>query len=500
MDLKKPENAMPAGSPEESLSGKAARGTIWLFSLRILDRLLKIIRLVVLARILSPEDFGVFGVALLVLAVTDSFSRTGYSQALIQKKQQIKDYLDTAWTVQVIRGVLITLIVFLLAQPASLLFKAPSSVNIIRVISLSIAIQGINNIAVVYFHRKLKFNKFFKYQFLGTLVDFCIAVSAAYLLRSVWALALGLIAGNATRALMSYIIHPYRPAFRFVGKYAKELFRFGKWILVSSVLIFMIIQGDDIFVGSLLGASMLGFYQMAYRISNAPTTETTHVISLIGFPVYSSLQDDIPRLKEAYLKVFQIVTFMAFPMAALILVLVPEFTLLFLGENWMPIVPAAQVLALAGLARSILAAAIPVLRALGYPVKEAIWQAVRLSIIMIMIFPLTKTLGIQGAAVSVLAGTFIACIGFSITVIRIIRCRAMRFIRLLVMPLAVSLISAMSIAVLKYYINGQSFSGFFILALIGFSIFMGLNYIFDRFMDYGIGILLKKGLYSFRKR
>jgi len=484
-------------SSEQSLSGRTARGAFWVFALRIIDRLFKLIGIIILARILLPDDFGVFGIALLVLAIIGSFSQTGYSQALIQKKENTRSYFDTAWTVRVIRAGLISIIVFFIAEPAASFFKAPGAENILRVMGLSIIIQSLGNIAVLYFQKELKFHKFFKYQFIGTITEFIVSVTAAYLLRSVWALVLGLLAGNLTRLAMSYVVDPYRPRFKFVKKQAKELFGFGKWVLGSSILIFFIIQGDDIFIGSLLGATMLGFYQMAYRISNTPTTETTHVLSQVSFPLYAKLQDDLPKLRGAYLKVLQLVTLISFPLTGLIMVLAPEFTRIFLGEQWMPAVPAMQALALAGLIRSIITTTIPLFRAVGKPKLETRWQIVRLVAVIIMIYPLTARYGITGTSITIAMSAFISSIGFCIQTIKLIKCRAWVFGRLLIIPMAGSVIISLSLYILKYYINGESIPGFILLVFIGILIFGVLNILFDRFFDYRIRSLFKKGINSF---
>ena len=484
-------------SSGQSLSGKTARGTFWVFTLRIIDRLFKLVRIIILARILSPDDFGVFGIALLVLSILGSFSQTGFSQALIQKQEDIRSYLNTAWTVRVVRAVLIAIIVFFLAKPAASFFGAPGAEYILRVIGFSIIIQSLGNIGVLYFQKELKFHKFFKYQFIGTVVDFTVAIIAVYLLKSVWALVLGLLAGTLTRCIMSYVIEPSRPKFRFVKSQARELFGFGKWVLGSGILIFFIIQGDDIFVGGLLGATMLGFYQMAYRISNTPTTETTHVISQVSFPLYAKLQEDLPRLRNAYLKVLQLVTLISFPLAGFIIVLAPEFTRIFLGEQWMPIVPAMQVLALAGLLRSIITTTIPLFRATGKPKIETRWQIVRLIVIVIIIYPLTIKYGILGTSIAIVLSAFISSIGFCMEAIKLIKCGTRIFTRLLIIPLADSIIISLSLYILKFYINGENTSGFILLVVIGMSIFGVMNILFDRYFDYRIRTLFKKGINSF---
>jgi len=340
-------------TPGETLSQKVVKGGFWVFLLRIVNRVFSLIRLIILARILSPNDFGLMGIALLTISILKTFSQTGFEEALIQKKEDIESYLNSAWTALILRGFILFVILYFIAPYAAVFFNSPEAKPIIRVIGFSILFQAFTNIGIIYFKKELEFNKEFIYQFSGTLADFIVAISAVLILRNVWALVLGSLAGSIVRCFMSYLIHPRRPCLsKDLGK-VKELFGFGKWIMGSSILIFLIIEGDDIFVGKLLGATALGFYQLAYRISNMPATEITHVISQVTFPTYSKLQDNLPKLREVYLKVLQLIAFLSFPIAGLIFVLAPDFTKIFLGEKWMLMVPAMQILCIFGVTRSI---------------------------------------------------------------------------------------------------------------------------------------------------
>lgn len=353
--------------PEERLSHRVVKGGFWVFAIRIIDRIFYLIRLVILARILAPQDFGLLGIAMLTMLTLETFTQTGFQAALIQKKENIESYLNTAWTTMIIRGIILFSILYFIAPYAADFFKSPEAEPIIQVIGFSFLIQAFTNIGVIYFQKELEFNKQFVYQLSGTLADFIVAVSIALILRNVWALVFGLLAGNLVRFIVSYLVHPYRPRISFNFDKVKELSGFGKWVLGSSILVFLITQGDDIFVGKLLGVTMLGFYQMAYRISNMPATEITHLITQVTFPAYSKLQSDIPKLKEAYLKVLQVTAFLSFPIAGLIFALAPDFTKIFLGEKWMPMVPAIQVLVLWGLIRSLGATTGPVFYSMGNP-------------------------------------------------------------------------------------------------------------------------------------
>jgi len=297
-------------SISKPLSNRVIKGGLWVFALRILNRGLGFMRTLVLARLLAPEDFGLLGIAMLSISTLETFSQSGFQAALIQKKENVESYLDTAWTVSAVRGIALFLILFLSAPVIASFFNSPEANLVIRVVALSTLLSGLRNIGIVFFQKELEFNKQFSYEFSATLVDLTVAITLAFILKNVWALVWGGLAANLTRLLMSYVLHGYRPRVRFEKEKFQELFGFGKWVLASSIIIFLITQGDDIFVGKMLGVTTLGLYQLAYLISNLPATEITHVISQVSFPAYSKLQDDISKLREAYLRVLQLTVFL----------------------------------------------------------------------------------------------------------------------------------------------------------------------------------------------
>ena len=484
-------------TPGETLSQRVVKGGFWVFFLRIVNRGFSLIRLIILARILAPSDFGLMGIALLTMSTLETFSQTGFQQALIQKKEDIKSYLNSAWTVLILRGFIIFIILYFIAPYAAIFFKAPEAKPIIRVIGFSILFQAFTNIGVTYFKKELEFNKEFIYQFSGTLADFIVAVTAVLILKNVWALVLGLLAGNSVRCIVSYLIHPYRPHLSSdLGK-AKELFGFGKWIMGSSILVFLITQGDGIFVGKILGTTALGFYQLACRISNMPATEITHVISQVTFPVYSKLQDNIPKLREAYLKVLQVTTFLSFPIAGMIFVLAPDFTKIFLGEKWIPMVPAMQVLVFAGLIRSIMATTGPIFQAVGKPKIETKWQIVRLFVIFVLIYPFTVKWGIFGTSIVIFLSAFISTIGFSYRVIKVINCKLKEFSKIIALPPINGIIMMLVLTLLKENLNNVGIWEFFLLISIGILNTIIIIYFFDKFLNYKIQLLIKSNLISF---
>jgi O-antigen/teichoic acid export membrane protein len=277
---------------------------------------------------------------------------------------------------------------------------------------------------------------------------------------------------------MSYILHSYRPRIRLDKGEFKELFGFGRWVLGSSILIFLLTQGDDIFVGKMLGVTALGFYQMAYLISNLPATEITHVISQVTFPAYSKMQDDIPQLREAYLRVLQVTAFLSFPIAGLIFVLAPDFTKIFLGEKWMPMVPALQIFCILGAIRSIVATMGPVFYSTKKPKIGTQLSLMQLAIMVSLIYPLTMKWGIAGAAISVVLNNLADPWGFK-KMLSVINCKFRKFSRSLLLPAISSILLCLFLQITKNTIAEVKIGEFILLIIFGGLFYVIVAYFLD---------------------
>jgi len=469
----------------EPLSRKVVKGGLWVFGLRIINRGLSFIRTIILARLLAPEDFGLFGIAMLAIYTLEALSQTGFGPALIQKKENVELYLDTAWTVSVLRAIVLFLILFFTAPIASEFFNSPQTTLIIRVVAISTLLSGFRNIGIIFFRKELEFHKQFFYEFSAALVDLAVAITLAFILRNVWAIIWGGLAANLVSLLMSYVLHDYRPKVSFQKDKFRELFGFGKWVLTSSILVFLVTQGDDIFVGRVLGITALGLYQMAYTLSNLPATEITHVISQVTFPAYSKLQDRPSQLKEAYVRVLQLTSFLSFPLAAGIVVLAPHFIPILIGNKWLAAVPALQILAFAGLTRSIAATAGYLFYALGRTKIDTILQVIRLTLLISLIYPLSIQFDLIGVSLAVLVSIFVSNIGFTYMAAKLTHSTVTELLKVILIPMLNSTLAALVVVVLHPMI-GTDLQALIILVLCGTLVYLLLTYLSDRLLNYRI--------------
>ncbi|MBW1667534.1 MAG: lipopolysaccharide biosynthesis protein [Deltaproteobacteria bacterium] len=489
------EKEVPRGireSPTKGITRSVVRGGLWVFGLRVLNRTLSLVRTVVLARLLLPKDFGLLGIALLSISTLETFSQTGFQTALIQKKEGVESYLDTAWTVSFIRGLFLFLILFSSAPIVANFFNSPDAILVIRVLALSFVLSGFRNVGIVFFQKELEFRKTFFYEFPSTVANLFVSIGLALILKSVWALVWGTLAAGFISLWMSYMLHPYRPKIRVEKQQVEGLFAFGRWVLASSILVFLNSQGDDIFVGKILGITALGYYQMAYLLSNLPATEITHIISRVSFPAYSKLQDDIAKMGRAYLRVVKITSFISIPLGGIVFILAPEFTKIFLGEKWIAIVPALQVLVIWGVLRSIGATTGPVLYAYGKPDLPAKLQLIQLIILATLIYPMSQRMGIEGTSISVVLAAILPNFVAFHKVIQVTKCRRNDFLREVLLPLSATAVAVLLVMVIKSSQTSVLTITVFSLLVLSFILgYVALIWIFERFLNYGIWPVVK---------
>ncbi len=379
-----------------SLSKKVVKSSFWVLFSKGATRFLTFAKIILVTRLLFPEDMGLFGIAMLALATLEKLSLTGFEQAIVQKKDDVKPYLDTAWTVQLLRAVILSLILFWGAPYIALFFKEPGAEGLMRVIALGFLITGFNNIGVILFNRQIEFSRLFRYEFWGSFADFIVSIGFALWLQNAWALILGYIARNIVRAIVSFCIQNRRPKLSLDWYKVKELLDYGQWVWAFSILMFLLTQGDDALVGRVLGAAALGLYQLAYKISYMPTTEVTHALLQVIFPALCRLQDDYNKLKSSLGKVFEMNTFISFPISVLIFSLADYFASVFLTEQWLPVVPVIRVLCFYSIARTINASLATVFNAIGKPKVVTVGFFIQFLFFAIIVYPFTKRWGLIG--------------------------------------------------------------------------------------------------------
>ena len=385
--------------------GKTLKGISWMGLLRLITRFLSFVKIAVLARLLVPSEFGLFGIASLVLALLEILTDTGINAILIQDEFKIKKYLNTAWTLSIIRGFLISLMIITFAYPVSNFFNAPQAFKLLLLISVAPLIRGFINPLIIRFQKELEFNKEFFIRTSVFLIDALISIYFAYVLRSAVSIIYGLIAGIILELIISFILIKPTPSFKLEKEKVKNLIRRGKWITASGIFEYIFYNIDDILVGKMLNISALGYYQMAYKISTLPISESSEVVSKVTFPVLVKISDDKERIKRAYEKVFNSLIIFVVPFCILLIIFAQSFVKVVLGNNWMHIVPVLRILAIHGAIRAISGSTSTLF--LAFKKQEYIFIVTLISMVTIVVFiyPFIRQFGIAGAALASLLGS-----------------------------------------------------------------------------------------------
>jgi len=433
--------------PPVDIFGRAVKSGFWLLGLRVFAQLLVLVRITILCRLLEPKDFGLLGVATLTMAMMLSFTEIGLRPALIQKKSNAKDYLDVAWTFEVIRSFVLFAVIYLVAPYVAAFFNRPDACGVIRLVAVSLILEAFTNIGTVYFEKELEFSKHFVLNVVGMLVGTVVAVILALKYRNVWALVIGRLAESTVKCAVSYVIHPYRPRISLNISKIKELWQFGRHIFTVTVLKYFCLHGDDALLGKMLGADALGFYQKAFQVGTMVANEIGNKVSQIAFPAYSKLQDNLEKLRAGYFKAVQLTSLIVFPIAGGIIVLAYEFTEIVLSAKWLPMVPAMQILCLLGPLKCMQRES--VFMGMGRPDIITRLSIYRFVIMAATIYPLTVKFGMVGTSFCVL-GTAVVLqpVGFY-ELKKLVGITFSRVLKILFLPIAATLLMVLSVFATK---------------------------------------------------
>jgi len=373
------------------------KGVSWVSGVRVVTRGLGFLKIVVLARVLSPLQFGIFGIASLVLSLLETLTETGINIVLIQSKSELSEYINSAWVVSIIRGIVIAVFLVISSPFIASFFHTPDALGILLFISLVPFTRGFINPAEVTFQKELKFHLQFWFQSGLLLIDAGTSITFVLLTHSVYSLVWGMLISALFEVILSFAFIKPTPRFAIDKGYFKEIFRKGSWVTIYTIFNYIAENADNAVVGRVMGATFLGFYQMAYKISILPITEISNVISSVVFPVYTKIVGDIERLRSAYIKTF-IGVFVASLLAGAIIFLFPEqIVVLLLGSKWISIIPVLKVLLIYGVVRTVAGPASALFLSLGKQKYVSIMVFVRFIVLICAIYPFVRMYGLIGA-------------------------------------------------------------------------------------------------------
>ena len=201
---------------------------------KLSDRVLSLVSMLVLARLLTPSDFGVVAIASSVLALLEVFTALGLDVALISKPNVTREHYDSAWTFKILLGLAVALVLVVLSGPAAAFYNEPRIADVVRVLAIGSLVQGFENIGVVDFRKELRFATEFRFQIAKRIIMIAVTLPLAFAFRNYWALTIGAVTGRFVWVGLSYLAHPFRP--RIALTKVRDLMSISAWLVFSSTL------------------------------------------------------------------------------------------------------------------------------------------------------------------------------------------------------------------------------------------------------------------------
>lgn len=433
--------------------------------------ILSFIKSIILARLLAPEMFGLIGLCNIVIRALETFTRPGVGQALIQRSDAFENARDTAFTLLLVRGFVLALLLVIVAPVTAAFYEEQALEKMLMALSIVFVLGGLRNINTIADQKELNFRRLTYLQqvtaFLGTLVT----VAAAFWLRSAWALVVGQIATTLFQTVLSYYFIPGRPRIEFDWRIAKEILSYGKFITASSTIVFLTMSLDTAILGKVLGAQELGYYVLAFSFANLVTSSLSKVVSGIMLPAYSKLQDDLPALRRAYLRTLSTILFVCIPATIGVVVIAESIIHVIYGSKWEAAVLPLQILVVFGLFRAVAGINGYLFEGIGKPDIPLYVSLVRLAILVPIIFPLIDKFGLAGAAIAITVTMALQWLIFVILTQKYVNVSLVETAGVVAKPLWKSLVMGMVVFAASSYLDNMSVAGLLIAVSIG-----GLTY------------------------
>lgn len=472
---------------DRELQHAAGSAILWRGAQLVGTKLVFFVRLFVLARLLSPTEFGLVAVAMVAIDVLVSITNFGMIPALVQHKDAQTAHYDAAWTVGLVRALSISIVVFAGAPIITALVDEPRVLNLVRVLACIPTVDALASIGLTGLMRKLAFRQLAVVDTAKTLMNTVISIALAPAL-GVWALVAGSVAGSLAYTTTSYLLAPHRPRLRFDWQSTQPLIRYGRWIFLTSLVAVSGSAVLRIVVSRQLGATELGLYFLAARLAFLPTEVAGDVIGSVAFPIYAKLQTQLEQAAAVFRANLISLSALLIPTFTLIAVLAPGLVRYVLGARWQGTEQIIQLLAIIGILGLVTDIAVPAFKGLGYPVQITLIEGAQSLLLIVFIYGFTQRFGLFGAPLA----WFPAILGSLTIGIVALRRIMLRPFAGLTKPLlaiaAISLVGGLAATAVDTLL--PSLIGFMLTGLICIGVIAGLTWFADRRYELTIGTSL----------
>lgn len=488
----------------KNIKQKAISGIKWTSLSSGIIALVQIAQVSILARLLSPSDFGLMAIVMVVIGFSRIFSDMGISNAIIHKQNTSHRQLSSLYWLNIVSGLTLFLIISALSPLIALFYKEPKLTELLIILATSFIIIAIGNQYRVLFQKELRFNMMAKIEMTAAFGAFYVAVLSAIKDFGVYAL----VYASLTNAVISsglflfLGLREHKPSFVFKYNEIKEYVGFGMYQMGDSTLNYFNSEFDVILIGRLLGTEALGVYSIVKQLVMRPAQIINPIITRVTFPVMAKVQDDNEQLKKIYLKTINYLASVNFPIYITIAVLAEPIVMIMFGKTWQQGIPILQILSIYAMVRSTGNPIGSLVMAKGRVNLSFFWN-LSLFIFIPLVIWFGSDFGLIGIASSLLLLQITLTIpGWYFMVRKLCRAGFLEYYKQILSPLFLSGISAVA-GLIIYSLIGKLISNFimeiefnqvsnYFIHIVSFILISGTFYIIlSKYLNHGFVSILK---------
>jgi O-antigen/teichoic acid export membrane protein len=437
------------------LDRKLVRGSAWLALSFGGSQVVTFIVAAVLAHFVAPVDFGLVALASVAIVVATTLQESGLGLAVIRHRADVDRAAGTVFVFNVLAGIVLYWLTFALAPLLADLFSQPRLTEVLRVLALVLVLRSFGVIPGAMIERELAFANRAKGELVGGIVQALVAIPLAVEGAGVWSLVAGQLAGQGAQSALFWAFTPLRPSPRlFSLPLLRELGKFGRHMTAANLIALIDQNIDTVTVGRVVGTADVGFYNMAWRLSNLPATGIGYIVGRVMFPAYATLQHDRAAFRDAFLTNVRRVALFSLPVGVGILLAAHALVVAVFGARWEPTAVPLQILAVFGVLRAFAGTTAPVIQAAGRPQLIVLLNVWQLIVLCTALFTLTPAHGINGAAVAVTLAAAAVLVPAMWFALRILELRLLELLENIERPALCSVPLAVCLVVLQFPTGG----------------------------------------------
>ena len=362
---------------KRSLKQKAASGMVWTSIQKFSKTGIRFISGIVLARLLTPFDYGCIGMLMVFISLSETLIDGGFGSALIQKKRPTPTDYSTVFYWNIALSIFLYIALYIYSPSIARFYKIPILCDVLRVQGLILFIYALNVVQRNQLRKQLKFKILAITRIVTSIIALVVTITMAYLGFGVWALVTQYLIGAFIPMVVYWVYTKWRPSWTFSWQSFKEMFSFGIYMFLTHLLNSLGRHIQNLFIGKIYDPSVLGYYTKGKSTERLASSSISGVMTSVTYPLYAEVQDDMPRMHNMIKRLTTTIAYITFPLLIILLLTAKPLFVLLYSDRWIKSIPYFQLLCIAGLGDCLIAVNLQTIAAIGKSKTMFVWTVVK---------------------------------------------------------------------------------------------------------------------------